>query len=610
MARINLLLAVILILTGSAQAASSDNGRPNWQLTFRYTATDLELVRASRIPDMNKAVHRPGLKSAPVKVDYDFSWLDASGQPLYSSSDQLPIGIRAILGDNQPCQTIIPDEGVVVVRITGPSEASTPSSLRLDRRSTATVAPRGGAIPASLSSDSWTFPIPASVAAAPEDGPLGVEKIRDTGPDGNRLTIVILGDGYTTANLTAGLFTSDAYGLGNSIQLKSPWDLLFQATNLYRIDVASNEEGSDNEILGVLKDTYLNSSFWTNGVERALALNSTGYLRVFNAADALVGPGKWDIILVLVNSTKYGGTGGTIAVSSVHSSAAEIVIHELGHTFGNLADEYESSLPGAVPSDAEPNVDFDYSGSGLKWSAWVEPATPLPTPESVSWDGVVGAFEGARYFTTGIYRPWYNCEMRSLGRQFCPICREAHVYEFDQLNTLIDGVTPAPGMTLDIDWSGTNFVSEPLPFGDLVFQWSLDGVPIPGAESFSLMMNPGLMTGPTQTLALTITLETELVRLHDISETYTWTVNAIVGECCTGIVGDVNFDGGYEPTIGDITFLIDHLFITERPIACLREADVNQSGGLEPIDADITIGDISTLIDHLFITEIPLNYCF
>ena len=609
MSRFLSLLAVLLMLSGAESVPAADGAKPNWQLIFRYTDSNLELVRANRIPETRKSIHHPGLKEAPAAVDYDFSWLDASGQTIYASSDQLPIGIRISPEGDQPCRTVIPDEGVVVIRIAGPTEKSAPAAVRLDRQSHTTAPRRGTVLPSSLSNASWTFPLSAAVMAAPEDGPTGVTKIRDTGPDGNRLTIVILGDGYTASNLAAGEYESDALWLGNAVEAKSPWDLLFGATNIYRIDVVSNEEGADNEILGELKDTYLNSSFWTNGVERALALNSTGYIRAFNAADAYVGPGQWDMILVLVNSTKYGGTGGTIAVSSVNSSAPEIVIHEVGHTFADLADEYESSVPGAVLGDYEPNVDLDYDLANLKWAVWVEPGSPLPTPEESSWDGVVGAFEGARYFTTGIYRPWYNCEMRSLNRQFCPVCKEAHIYEFDQLNTLIDDVTPAPAQSLNISWPGTLFESEPIPLSGLTFEWSLDGTPVAGVTSSSFQLTPGHMNGSTQTLALKITLETDLVRQYEISETYTWTVTPISGTCCTGIVGDVNNDGGYEPTIGDISALIDHLFLTEKPIACLEEADVNRSGGDTPTETDITIGDISKLIEYLFLDGDPLSAC-
>jgi|GEM_PF-1472206 len=74
--------------------------------------------------------------------------------------------------------------------------------------------------------------------------------------------------------------------------------------------------------------------------------------------------------------------------------------------------------------------------------------------------------------------------------------------------------------------------------------------------------------------------------------------------CCVGRVGDANGTGGDDPTIGDISAIINAIFIAgnDSPIACLAEADVNQSGGSDPAFSDLTIGDISILVDFLFIT--------
>jgi hypothetical protein len=83
----------------------------------------------------------------------------------------------------------------------------------------------------------------------------------------------------------------------------------------------------------------------------------------------------------------------------------------------------------------------------------------------------------------------------------------------------------------------------------------------------------------------------------------------ITGGCCFGKVGDANQSGQDEPTIGDISVLIDMLFISGTPVTCLAEADVNQSGGAEPTVEDITIGDVSILIDHIFISGVALPDC-
>lgn len=79
--------------------------------------------------------------------------------------------------------------------------------------------------------------------------------------------------------------------------------------------------------------------------------------------------------------------------------------------------------------------------------------------------------------------------------------------------------------------------------------------------------------------------------------------------CCQGTVGDANADNGANATVGDISVLVSHLFITGVPLDCYQEADVNQSGGIDATRDDITIGDVSVLIDHLFISGVPLLDC-
>lgn len=85
----------------------------------------------------------------------------------------------------------------------------------------------------------------------------------------------------------------------------------------------------------------------------------------------------------------------------------------------------------------------------------------------------------------------------------------------------------------------------------------------------------------------------------------------LTGSCCRGRVGDTNNSGEDEPTLGDVSVLIDMLYISTTPVPCLAEADINQSGGPDPTANDITIGDISALIDYLFITgpSVGLRAC-
>jgi hypothetical protein len=373
-----LILAISITITGSQVFAET-----LWQLVFRYNNSSLELLKADPIPRVSKHVRTPGLESAALRLSYQCDWVDASGRTITSSTAVLPVGLRSPLSDSEPCHWMIPAEGTVVVRTTGPDPSSRAESVHLTQTAVFNKAVASLNIPPPFQTKEWSLGIPQTLSnSALAAGPIGVQKIRDTGPDNNRVVIVVMGDGYTATNLTAGAFTSAAASLDVAFRSKSPWNSLFAATNLYRVDIESNQQGADNETYGVYKDTYLNSSFWVNDIERLLALTGDGYYRAVVAADNLVGPGVWDVILVLVNSTKYGGSGGGIAVASAHSTSSEIILHELGHSFANLADEYETAYPGFPPGDYEPNVDYDYAGPGLKWLIWVDPGTPLPTPEA------------------------------------------------------------------------------------------------------------------------------------------------------------------------------------------------------------------------------------
>jgi hypothetical protein len=114
----------------------------------------------------------------------------------------------------------------------------------------------------------------------------------------------------------------------------------------------------------------------------------------------------------------------------------------------------------------------------------------------------------------------------------------------------------------------------------------------------------GLVSGPITFYAAGCAANDAQVQLGDFIYTTSKTVLQAIG-CCLGRVGDANQSGDDEPTIGDVTTIIDAKFITgscDGIISCLSEADINQSGGVAPTCDDITIGDITILIDYLFIT--------
>lgn len=521
---------LVLLCVKAEQVAATQY----WQLTLEYDSQRCDLHDASPVSPLLKEVRTPGLDGAPGILNCSIDWFDSKGGLLEARHVDVPVGRRSVLNGEGPCTTSLPAEGVIVVRLEGPATDKRPYSIRirpLSAKGLGQLALQTHQAFRNLAE--FHLPIkqnPQQGTLVKGAGPRGVSKIRDTGSDSNRLVFVVVGDGYTSPELSLGGYEEDASALLDGFLIKGPWTTYFDVTNVYRIDVESNESGADEEREEgeppVQRDTYFNSAFWTAGIEYDLSIDQEGELRAIQTADEFVGVGVWDRILMLVNSTKYGGSGGNIPIASIHPDSSEIMVHELGHSFAGLADEYSYPFPGYPPGDSEPNVDFDFDGPGLKWSVWVEAGTPLPTPDSISYNNVVGAFEGARYLTTGIYRPWRNCLMKTLGRPFCPVCREAHVLAITDLLNLADGISPPVGGTYDIPPIGREFSVAPLPISGWNYEWSLGGERLNGEIAAQISLSPDTLGTTPQNLLLKLTHETPLVRRQSIQQVFEWFVQA------------------------------------------------------------------------------------
>jgi len=119
------------------------------------------------------------------------------------------------------------------------------------------------------------------------------------------------------------------------------------------------------------------------------------------------------------------------AVTADHKLTPKVLTHEFGHGFAGLADEYYSSevaYEEFYPLDVEPwepnittRVNFD-----SKWKSLIAKSVPVPTPNEKRYIGVTGLFEGGGYSARGIYRPSYDCRMKSNeADSFCEVCQEA-----------------------------------------------------------------------------------------------------------------------------------------------------------------------------------------
>ena len=151
------------------------------------------------------------------------------------------------------------------------------------------------------------------------------------------------------------------------------------------------------------------------------------------AAAAIASRIPADLVVYLVNSPRFGGAGvfnnfATVSAGTMMSS--RVLLHEMGHLLGGLADEYVGTVtyenPYAGIEPWEPNITRVTEAKTLKWRHLLTPDTPLPTPAVKTHARAVGLFEGAGYAKEGLYRPCLTCAMRSLSTpRYCPVCTAA-----------------------------------------------------------------------------------------------------------------------------------------------------------------------------------------
>ncbi|WP_158890722.1 M64 family metallopeptidase [Amycolatopsis anabasis] len=252
-------------------------------------------------------------------------------------------------------------------------------------------------------------PVPDQPPAPETEVRADVVPIQQTGPSDKRFDLVFVGDGYTADQLAT--YHQHAVNRWNELIQIEPYKSLKDSFNVWQVNVVSPQSGVDNDpTQGVRKDTALDMYFWCGNTERLLCVNETKANQYARQA-----PGV-DQVLALANSTKYGGAGGGVATSSGgNARSGQIVAHELGHSVGGLADEYD--YPDDLytgPEPSEVNVST-YTEDAMrdreaKWYRYLGKESPD--------GGVVGTYEGAYYHKRGVYRPTDNSLMRSLGRPF------------------------------------------------------------------------------------------------------------------------------------------------------------------------------------------------
>ncbi|GAA2296779.1 M64 family metallopeptidase [Streptomyces violaceusniger] len=268
-----------------------------------------------------------------------------------------------------------------------------------------------------------------SAKEAAADGQVG--SVVGNGTTADKLDVVFIGDGYTAGQQED--FHADARSKWEQMSAVQPYASYKDLFNVWTVDAVSNQSGvSGDPSKGVVKDTALGSYFWCDDIERLLCVN-TAKVESYAAKAP-----QADLVVVLSNSTKYGGAGYTLTsqvgydgiatAASDHADSDQIAVHETGHSLGKLADEYfypeYGTYTGAEPdeSNATKLSAAQLTAQQKKWYRWIGQTSPD--------GGTVGAYEGGRYYPKGINRPTDNSIMRTLGREFSLPGREAMIAGF------------------------------------------------------------------------------------------------------------------------------------------------------------------------------------
>lgn len=242
------------------------------------------------------------------------------------------------------------------------------------------------------------------------------------GNPNNKVDLLFIAEGYTQEEMDK--FKNDALLFTRYLFEMEPYKSRKEDFNIWAVHSVSKESGTDIPQQNSWKNTAISSSFYTFGIDRYLTAPDQSL--VARAASNI----PYDALYVIVNTDKYGGGGiynfYGLSMAS-HKTTAEVFVHEFGHSFAALADEYYSSQVAYE--------DF----YNLSLEPWEPNITTLINFES-KWANMVekkeaGIFEGGGYMAKGIYRPALNCRMKSNeASEFCPVCKAA-------INKMIDHYT-------------------------------------------------------------------------------------------------------------------------------------------------------------------------
>jgi hypothetical protein len=294
--------------------------------------------------------------------------------------------------------------------------------------------------------------------------------LQKMGDPATKVDLLVMGDGYTASERAK--FEKDAKRFLAKLFSTSPFREHQKDFNVWGLCPPAEQSGIARPSSGIYRRSPLGTTYDTFDSERYVLTMENRTLR--DAASFA----PYEFIEILVNGKTYGGGGiynqyATVAIDN--GWAGYVGVHEFGHHFAALADEYYTSDVAYLPQEKrtepwEPNATALLDPANLKWKDLVAPGTPLPTPwakdefehfeteiqkqrrelraagkpesemeelfrkerekeealfRSEKYAGKVGAFEGANYAAKGYYRPEVDCIMFTRYDRFCAVCRRA-----------------------------------------------------------------------------------------------------------------------------------------------------------------------------------------
>ena len=250
------------------------------------------------------------------------------------------------------------------------------------------------------------------------------------------IDVAIVAEGYTADE--ADKFYADAKVAMEAILAHEPFGQYQDRFNFVAVALSSAESGVSVPGKGEWKKTALSSHFNTFYMDRYLTT-----LRLRQMHDRLCGI-PYEHIVILANTDTYGGGGiynSYTLTTAGHVSFIPVVVHEFGHSFAGLADEYyyddqfvEYYYPDCEPWEQNITTLFDFTS---KWDDMLPKVIGIPTApvqgniwesfhEGVGMDSMIGVYEGAGYQSKGVYRPFPDCRMKTnAAESFCPVCQRA-----------------------------------------------------------------------------------------------------------------------------------------------------------------------------------------